>query len=1796
MTDAYGWATIRPRPTKDRRWRQNPSWGKSKGDPRTALRLRSALALLLAAALATAVILVPVSNRQQADLDDGTVWVASASKGKLARFNPRIREADAMLPAPSPSLDLAQSGGRTFLRQGRRLSTIDPVSLKTSGSTDAPASVKPLLSAGTLAAFDQRTGQVWAGSASFPPPDLAHADPVMALGRGGQAAIGADGTLYGYRADDGAVLTLSNPAARTIHQGPSLTGGRRLSADALAVVQGQAVVLSGRTMRWKNGSVQLPGQGPLELQSSPVDQDQKGSWIAATDQGHVFIADLDQADGSLETIATGSTGRPARPVSSGGCLWAAWSSQARNFTRLCGTDGGRPSAPSKPGDGPIRSLDSITPGTRLMFRANKRQVVLNDIESGSVWDPDTAAQAVNLSWDPADPKAAEVHQTGRQKDADPTDFSASCKAQEGSIRAEDDHLAVRAGSRALLDPLANDQETGCALASISRATASDQRLRAEPAGGGRFLQVDASDLPPGSVRVSYTASDGRGHSSSASIALQVLPRSDNRPPAWTGPSPDCRIAEGSGTSLNALAGFTDPDGDPLALLAVQTRPASPLTATVRADGRLDVHAANDAAGPASLEVQVSDGRATSSALIDCQVSATGSQAPVAGPLVLRLVAGQTSEINLSPAVQADPNSPLQLDDIQHCPGVETNPLPGSLTVRARAERPGDYYLPYTVSQAGRKSQGLIRLQAIEASSKGATAITADDTAVLDQTGQASLDPLANDFDPTGGPLILTGVDTSDASGIKAGVAEGRWVRLEAKRSLTGPVTIRYQAANQAGSSQASITILPAARQSAQPALRASDIQAQVRQGGSLTIAVMDHVSSPTGAQVSLSPKLEADAGNPPGQAFVSGESVRYLAGDQAGRARLTYTVSEPGGGSARGSITIDIHPSRAEGKAPSRPRDLEARTVAGGQVRIPIPLTGIDQDGDDTALVGLGSQLPRRGRVLGSSDRSLLYEAYPDSRGTDEFTYQVEDWTGQPAQARIRVGIAPSDQAPGLMARDDHVRLRPGVQTDVPVTGNDVSSDGLEARLDPQLEGAGPLRASARQGGIHLTSPSQTGESYLTYTVRNAAGMADQASLRVSTSPDAPILPPQARDCSLTSADWEGGRFARSMDALIANPSGPNSDLTLSLGPQAQDQANLRESSGSWTLTANPSPSARAIPYTVTNTRYNVSSIALIRLPAVGSLRPSPNPHAPPLTVAAGSSLTIAVSAYAQAGSAPVRVVSPKSVQATKSDGSDPYLDPDHLRFTPAHGYSGPASITFTAAAQGPSSAVGSQAVLTLPIEVNGEHGAPPTFTSPLIDLEAGGQTQHLALKKLTRTTSQAQAKALIYDSPGFKGPIQARLRPDGDLTFSASRNAALGQRVRLPFTIRYPGGKLETALTLRIVASRKPLASVPDRRISLAAGHGIRLNALDGAYNPLPDRPLSLAAATSDQPGLTARIQTGGWVELNASDPVEAANGRVILTVSDGTGAPERRVTASIIVDFINRPRPPSLLASSLVVGDGSVSLAWIPGAAMGSPILEYQVTYQSPAGSGSHSCGQANSCTLGGLVNAQTYSFMVRARNAQGWSNPSAPLAARPDARPQAPEGLIVDGSAQEELRVSWRPARNRGSRITSYQVNASGPGCGPIMGRSPSSTQAVLAVPHDAAGSTCTISVNASNQAGSGPAATAVGASWSSPDAPVFEQVLHDQPGWPPGRVQVTLKAGRLHGGACQAVDLTASQGARAMTVSWPCAQEGASLGGVLNLPVDPGLNTITLEAVTRAQGQPPSNTSPTARALITLEGRR
>ena len=1759
--------------------------------------------------IATGAILLNTINRQQVQVDDGSVWITSQDERKVARFKPGIGEADVALSTNTSRFDLAQSGYTTILGQDGAMSPINASTASIGDRTRLGTQVEQIVNGPTVALHQRTTGKVWVGRGD----DLKSLDPnqqqpILTLGRGGAVSVTPQGSVYAFRPSDGAVLVVDGPGGKTHRTLESITDGKPIKADGMAVVGDQAVVLSGRTLYWSKGSTRIHSSGDLTIQETPVDRIQRNDWVGVSDQGGVHLVNLDAPGTDPTLITTGGSGQPARPVSSGGCLWAAWSSPSRNFIRLCGTGGAMPSAQAEgrksDPDPRLTTLQSISPTDNLVFRANHRQVILNDVLAGNVWNPRESTKMIKVQWRTMEVKETQTRDQKEDSANNQQRFAPSCDSRSGAIKAEDDQFGIRAGTQALLDPLRNDHQTDCSVLQISDAQTSSGEVTLAPVYDGRFLQVDAGRANPGTVRINYSITDGHGQVSSAGIVLTIAPENmieENRAPEQVDTPPEYEVEQGATISINALAGFMDPDGDTMTLVAAAPTNSDQVSVSTRTDGRLTLSTGSATSGRVGIRVTVSDGRQSGDGLVYFSIRPANTLSPLVDPVIRQVQPGRTVRINLKETTHGNSAQPLRLAKISQPDETRVESNTEDLSFTFSAQNPGTYYVPYTVAQGDHTTQGLARLEVAQIKGEAAKPVAVNDVALLGADQTAIVDPLDNDLDPMGGVLALTSVSADPSSGIKAGIVNHKRIYLTARQIPSHPVNITYTVANSAGDAQGTITLQPPPLDRGSSTPKADNISAQVRQGGLVTVRVMDHVTYPDGTTVSLEPDLGRDQGTFKGLVFVSGDVVRYQAGQEPGTYPVTYTVKDNLGNTASGVITFEVHTGNQKDKPAPTPDDVQAQVAAGSKVRIPVALTGIDPDGDCDTLSGLGNQAPKLGRITQVGADYLIYEAYADSSGTDDFTYAVEDWVGQRAQGHIRVGVFRNSTGGGVFSRDDQVTMRPGMAVDVPVLSNDISGDDTPLTLDPHLEATGVSEAKVVDNMIRLTTPPQAGTAYVVYRARNQAGISDQATLTITTDPKAPIQPPTLQDYDVAPADTIDKRTVEvDLADSMSNPSGTVEDLKLEVHPSAGDHARVKGGPGSTVLSIDLTDQARAVPYTVTNTRYGITSTAFVKVPAFGVFPPTIRPKAPDLRVRAGQSITIDIADHVRVGAGKTaRIASPDSVSATKSDGSDPYVDPTTLRFTADRDYSGPASLTFTAQDGVPDGkTIVNSAVLTLPITVEGGREEPPTLSAPPIDLVAGDPAQTISLKALTRIPRGSASDSYTYSTSGASGPIQVSLTPQGQLAVSADKTAAPGARATLPVTIAYKDGTVKGGLTFRVVKTTRPLASIPSRTVRAKAGQSLNVDVLDGAMNPFPDTPLRVVGVvTDDTSKLTASHSGDGQVTIKTDRDIGASTNIVLVTVEDGTRDKDRRVSASITVSIVDRPQAPKMLAGSPRAGDGTVSLAWLPGSANGSPIDEYRVSYRSSTGSGQQSCSQATTCTISGLSNGQDYSFTVQAHNEVGWSPASSPLAARPDVIPGGVRNLSMDGNTKETLTVRWDQPENRGSAIDRYLIQTTGSGCGSMRGRSPTSTSAVFSVDHQDAGQACSITVTPSNLAGAGEARSVSGSTWSHPDPPAFGKIEQPDPTNNPGLIDLALIPGADHGRPCGDI-LVTIEGADPSDDSWTLGCTSGMATGQITLPASmarPG-NTIRFKATSRIGGMGEEGQSPATTRELTLVGTR
>ncbi|EYR64244.1 fibronectin [Actinotalea ferrariae CF5-4] len=1738
-------------PTREARRRR---WGTTVG------------ASVLPAVVAVLAVVHPGAPVSQVDLHDGSVWLTNAAQLKVGRYNPQVEELNAGLVAGSPDVDVLQDAGDVVLTEPGALAVVDPASVTTTTRTPVPFTARVGMAAGTVAV--EVEGSVWVRTTTTVGGLAVDRDePDLELGEGGRAVVARGGTVLATEVD-GTLHRLvpggPDGAAVVEEEAGALAGGPTEPADDVTAVGEDLVALVGTRLHTPSAVVDLAAQGAdLVLQQpgprSPV-------VLVATPTA---LLEVPLGGGEVRVHPTTGSGRPAAPVRAAGCAHGAWASATGSYLQLC--DGA--------GDGGAEVVDlaGMSAADELVFRVNRDVVVLNDVLRGRLWLPMQDPEVREPNWQDIEPEEErEEHDQDSESRESTQNLQTECGADSAPPAASDDDYGVRPGRTTILPVIDNDAASDCGILTVREFDALDPGFGVlEPVHGGRALQLVMAPDARGSAEFTYTVDDGRGTSAPSTATVRLTVRSDGENGAPTQVREGAAVVEqGGSVTYDALADFVDPDGDAMLLTGAVADGGG--VVRTRQDGELTFTSDGSALGRVQVRVSVSDGQAASDGVVWVDVRPQGSVVPVIDPVQAVTYVDEPVVVRPLESVRSGSREPVRLAGVDEVPGATVVTDLGEGTFTFSAPGPGTYYVRFVVAVSPQEAEGLARIDVRERPEEVPPPTAVLDRALLPPGGEVTIDPLANDVDPGGGVLAVQSVAVPEGSGLRVAVLGHRLLRITSVRTLTEPVRATYVVSNGVASATGEVVIQPVPAATGQQAPVVPNVEATVRTGGVVTIAALEDAYDPDGDPLTLEPVLVEPLGPGEGLLFVSGDVLRYQAPSTARTVHATFAVRDPALNITSATVTVRVHESDPQTKAPPRPHDLTARVFAEQTVRIPVPLTGIDPDGDGVLLLG-EARAPRKGRILEVGPGWLEYEALPGELGTDTFTYAVEDWVGQRATATVRVGIVPRPTGSSdVVSRNDDVRVRPGQTVEVRVLANDVDTSGGDLDLDEVLD-VQPAGVAARVVGrrVVVTAPDEPGAVAITYTARNTRGGSDSAVLSVVADPDAPILPPVARDVVVPATETID-RTSVEVDVLAVaqNPSGPLADLAVEVHPSAADAATVT-ADGRVLVTLGPT--ARTLPYVLRNVNpqaEGVSSAAFITVPALGDFPPVPRPRAPRLQVVAGEQLRIPLEEQVQvAPGRTARLADVAAISATKHDGSPLFADDRTLLYTAPRSYAGPASITFEVTDATPGSTSARTRVLTLAIDVLAAEDNPPTFTPSVLDVGPGESTQ----VDLARFTSAPVGSGDAADGTG--GPARytyTLTRPPGDgfavtltgsvLTVRAAPTATRGTVGGVGVAIGYGSGQpVAGQVDFRVVASSRPLARVLDHTVPDGVEGGTSVvDVLAGASNPFaPDRLTVVGAVVEAGSGTTA--VTADQVTVR---PAPGFIGQVVVRyrVRDVTGDPDREVEGRITVTVRGRPATP--VAPRVVeVRDRTVVLAWDAPGNNGEPISGYELTGQP--GGVVRAC-PGTTCTVEGLTNDVEYVFTVTARNAVGVSEASPPSQpARPDARPFPPAAPVLEWG-DGAVTARWSAPQNPGSPLTGYdvEISPSPPGGGAAV----TTTATTHTFGGLVNGTAYTVRVRASNRApdpGDWSPASAAVVPAGPPAAPVPSAQRYDQSIFGGGRLEVTWPAPAANGDPVARYEIRVNGG--------PVTAPSAGDRHVVD-PAGPGTYTFEVRAVNKAGAGP------------------
>ena len=1570
-------------------------------------RLSSVAAVVCVAALGTAAWLHEGVAQADLHLNDGGVWVTSTSKHLVARLNYPSREVDGTIRTSSSSFDVTQNAEDVLVPDSgdASVSSVDPSQVSFSGRTQLTKGMTIAQGGDRVIAIDKVQGTIRATKTKTA-GSLTAAAPVVTGMPDVVAAVGQDGAIHAASATSKSLVSLeadNKGWKEATNTSLKLTSGTDL---AITAVGDKPVVLERST-----GILHLPEGKSVNLDVAGLALQQPGP-----DADSVLVASRNELisvplDGGKVTKTpsskedTAPEGVPAQPVRLGKCVYAAWSGSGQ-FVRSC--------SGLFSGDTETLHDDKLASSSAPIFRVNRDAIVLNDLETGSVWLPNNDLVLIDDWTD----KTAQTDDNADQKD-DSANTSESQTPPERTEenhapKAVDDSFGVRPGRSALLPVLANDSDPdGDVLTAAPQDNGGS--LAATKAQGGLALRMDIPENATGSYSVPYTADDGRGMSDSAVATVDVHGWDVNGAPNQI-TTPTLTVAEGASGSLDVLGHWLDPDGDDLYLVSAQ---GEGLDTKVSNEGTVTVHELGAGTGTRDLTVTVSDGRETTSGVVKVDVQPAQSAKPVANADHVRVVAGTKAVVSPLENDTSPSGGTLRLAAVQEAPAgtsIDVDQQAGVFTFSTDAGAQAQtYYLTYDVMDGANTAQGIVRVDVTPKADATVPPEAENDTALLRNGGSTTIAPLNNDFDPSGGILVLQSVNAPPDSGVTVTVVDHSLLQITAASTVPANLTVDYTVTNGTSSATGKVAIVPVTQSQPQPPV-VTDDTAVVRAGDVVTASVLDNDSSPSGLNLSVDSQVSL-VGDELGTAWVSEDTVRFRAGSQPGRTSYAYTVKDDQGQTASGVLTVEVRAQDAEHNSAPSPRNLEARTLAGSATNITVPLDGIDPDGDSVSLVGL-NQAPSLGSVEVNSSW-LTYKPSEGASGTDTFTYVVEDRFGAQSTGTVRVGVAqssPLNVAP--VATDDLVVAKPGRTVAVDVLSNDLDTDGdsLSLEGDPVASDSS-LGVSTRAGRLVLNLPDKEGNHSVTYTVSDGRGGTDTGTVTVQVSKDAPLANPVGVDDYVTVDQVDAnGRVTIPVLDNDKDTDGSPWDLKLS-----SSDPDVEVGKDSLSLTVGETQ--RLVLYTITDAD-GLTGHAVVVVPARSALRPRINPSAVPAHVLADKTTDINLSSYilTREGTKPVITDTSSIHMAKGTKDAKTASSGTALSFTPDSGFTGQTSVTFTVADGTGSDALSS--TLTLPIVVDSSTNKPPTFTPTEVTVAPGegAVTANLA----AMTTDPDPSDKLSFQAGPAPAGFDISLS-GSSLSVKASDKATEGTTGSIPITVSDGvNPPVSASLPVRVSASNKPLMTTAPINLESRNGEAVSADVSTAVSNPFPDKPITLSGTPTITSGQGTVTTSGTNVTIT---PAAGFHGTITAQykVLDSTGSESRAVTGTITVQVGGvAPTAPSGVNVAPVDAD-SARVSWTDASANGSPVTGYKVNVN-----GSEQTCTTSNCLINNLVPGQTYTVQVVATNKYGDSEATTvPYQHNATAKTPAAPSLAA-GSGK--VTVGWTEVDDPFGGATTYDVRLS------------------------------------------------------------------------------------------------------------------------------------------------------------------
>jgi hypothetical protein len=577
----------------------------------------------------------------------------------------------------------------------------------------------------------------------------------------------------------------------------------------------------------------------------------------------------------------------------------------------------------------------------------------------------------------------------------------------------------------------------------------------------------------------YQIHDTGGAVTGARVTVTVTPV--NHPPVA---EPDsAHINQGGSATIDVLANDSDPDGDPITIIATDgvINPDHTVTFTPRPT----------VIGFYPFSYTISDGRGgTASGSVTLFVNAL----PVANADAATVAEDGSVDVAVL-ANDTDLNSGDTLTVTTVTQGahgtVAINPNK-TLKYTPAANYNGPDSFTYTISDG--KNGTATGAVTVTVTSVDDVPVANADSATAGEDGSVDVAVLGNDTDADGDTLTVTAV-TQGAHGAVA-VNPDKTLKYTPAADYNGPDTFTYTVSDGNGGTATATVSVTVTSVNDLPVANADSATAV--EDGTVTIAVLANDTDVDGDALAVASVTQGTNG---AVSINPDKTVKYTpAANFHGSDSFTYTISDGKNGTATGTVTVTV---TSVNDAPVA--NADAATVGeDGSVALAVLANDTDADGD--ALTVASVTQGAHGAVAIQPGQTVKYTPAADYNGPDSFTYTVSDGNGGTASATVSINVSSVNDGP--IANPDAVSVAEDGTVSIGVLANDNDPEDDPLTVTAVTQGAhGTVAVNPDKTVRYTPAANYNGPDVFAYTISDGNGGAASGAVTVNVTPvnDPPV-------------------------------------------------------------------------------------------------------------------------------------------------------------------------------------------------------------------------------------------------------------------------------------------------------------------------------------------------------------------------------------------------------------------------------------------------------------------------------------------------------------------------------------------------------------------------------------------------------------------------------------------------------------------------------------------------------------------